>query len=120
MASGESVKREHYWLDVLRRQRTSGQSIRAFCLGNGINQASFFSWRRRLTKRLGKSMEPVRFKSPSETAKSAFVPVTIQPANISGGTIELLHPRGHVLRIPSRFDAESLARILDVLDREQA
>lgn len=118
MGIGAGTKREQYWRDVLRRQRTSGESIRAFCLENGINQASFYSWRRRLAKRLGEA--PGDAALPRDGGPSPFVPVTIRPAIVSTDAIELLHAGGHVLRIPGRFDAESLARILDVLDRERA
>jgi hypothetical protein len=52
-----------------------------------------------------------------EIVPTPFVPLRIPAAAGADGVIELLHPRGHVLRVPSGFDAESLLRILNVLDQ---
>jgi hypothetical protein len=49
-----------------------------------------------------------------------FVALKIPAAAGGDGVIELLHPRGHLLRVPAGFDAESLVRILKVLDQEDA
>jgi hypothetical protein len=56
---------------------------------------------------------------PGRSIDSApFVPLKIQTRVTLGGVIELLHPRGHLLRVPSEFDAPSLRQILAVLDGE--
>jgi hypothetical protein len=34
--------------------------------------------------------------------------------------IEVIHPRGHVVRIPAAFDRETLHRLFAVLDRGDA
>jgi hypothetical protein len=45
---------------------------------------------------------------------SPFVPVAI-PFSV-GVSIEVVHPRGHVIRVPAIFDPVALKRILSVLD----
>lgn len=47
---------------------------------------------------------------------SPFIPLRLIGETASA--IELVHLRGHVLRIPSGFDVESLQKVLGLLDRE--
>jgi hypothetical protein len=47
-------------------------------------------------------------------AKPAFVPVEL--ALSVAGPIEVVHPRGHVVRIPAVFDAAALGRVLAAID----
>jgi hypothetical protein len=102
---------------VLERQRKSGQSIRAFCLANEICQASFYNWRRKATRRPAEAAKTVN-PQDQRMAAAAFVPLKIQSLAGPSGVIELLHPRGCLLRVPAAFDPESLFRLLKVLDQE--
>jgi hypothetical protein len=47
-------------------------------------------------------------------AKPAFVPVEL--ALSVAGPIEVVHPRGHVVRIPAVFNAAALGRVLAAID----
>jgi transposase-like protein len=38
------------WGQLLRRHAESGQSVEAFCRGEGISPASFYRWRRQLAE----------------------------------------------------------------------
>ena len=108
---------EQYWRGVLERQGKSGQSIRGFCQSNGISEGSFFNWRRKLG-RLGTRSAMSRQPQGREIVPKPFVPLGLPAVAGPDGVIELLHPRGHVVRVPAGFDAESLLRILKVLDQE--
>jgi hypothetical protein len=47
---------------------------------------------------------------------SAFLPVGL-PFSVSvGERIEVVHPRGHVVRVPAVFDAAALGRVLAAID----
>ena len=50
----------------------------------------------------------------SQEDRSPFVPVSL-PLSL-GSPIEIVHPRGHVIRVPAVFDPVALTRILGVLD----
>ncbi len=50
----------------------------------------------------------------SNGVESPFLAVPL-PLTL-GNPIEMVHPRGHVLRIPACFDATALRRILATLD----
>ncbi len=113
------AERERHWRSVLHRQRTSGQSVHGFCQEHAIPQATFYNWRRKLTPsgpgELGASTATI--ESPSRTARpTPFIPLKIKGLMGSGSVIEVVHPRGHLVRIPAAFDGEALHRIFTVLD----
>jgi hypothetical protein len=119
-----SPEKEVYWREMLRRQQRSGLSVRQFCSDEGLSEASFFSWRREIAKRDHKAGSRVAGRSslqgkPANQApepSSAFIPLRL--TEDAASAIELMHPRGHVLRIPSGFDRDCLQRVLELLDRE--
>ncbi len=117
------AERERHWRSVLHRQRKSGQSVRGFCQQNAISQATFYNWRRKLTPsgpgERGASTAAI--ESPSRTARPMpFIPLKIKGLVGSGSVIEVVHPRGHLVRIPAAFDGEALHRIFTVLDQGDA
>jgi transposase-like protein len=74
----------------------SGLSVAAFAEREGLDPQRLYSWRRRFA---------------SDTAP-AFVEVKTNAAE----RIEIVLRSGLVLRVPDSFEAESLRRLLDVLE----
>ncbi len=60
-----------------------------------------------------------------DDSTAVFIPVRVKAATDSlpgvvsprGSLLEVVHPRGYVVRVPAVFDEGSLRRVLDVLDR---
>jgi len=122
MAKSPDAAKERYWRGLIRRQATSGLGTRGFCEQERIPESQFWWWRRTLRERDGHSARPAQRTQPkravadlhSNEKESPFLAV---PLSMSLGTsIEIVHPRGHVLRIPVCFDASVLRRILATLD----
>jgi hypothetical protein len=134
-----SEEKRSYWRGVLRRQRESGLSVRQFCADEELSYASFYRWKRKMAvkdcRRASNSEENGR-RGPRTGAGSgrnggkrrqagrmakqdgsvaAFIPVRVQAA---GSPLEVVHPRGYVVRVPAVFDADFLRQVLDVLDRQ--
>ena len=119
-----SQKKEAFWRKTLRQQQKSGQSIRQFCQQQRLSEPSFYSWRRELARRdqhaaakpkrdRSRPVSVTRNRQPSNA--SVFIPLQLAGGN--GATIELVHPRGHVLRIPAGFDEQSLRKLFALLDQ---
>jgi len=100
MLRGNAAQRAKVWRDVIRRQRDSGLSIAQFCRQEGLAQASFDNWRKKL--------------APDKA--SPFLEVQL-PSLTNSLPCEIVLPGCRVV-VPSRFDPESLRKLLDVLRQE--
>jgi transposase len=99
-----------YWTEdearrALKELDASGLTIAAFGRRTGIAEKRLRWWRKRLAAApaaRSTTLVPVRIKPASPTAASA------PPLEVVLGDV--------VVRVPTGFDAETLARVLDVLD----
>jgi hypothetical protein len=109
MSTGKqrSAGKERFWRQTLQQWRKSGLTVRAFCRLQDLPEPSFYFWRRALDDR--------------DRDTPAFVPVQVVPepepaAEDSRSALELLLAHGRVLRIPAGFDADTLRRLLALLE----
>lgn len=96
-----------FWAMVLETFETSGLSVRRFCQQEGLSEASFYSWR----KRLRTHPKPKTNKGPSQP--DSFIQVSMPP--VKSEALELILASGHTLRIPSDIDREFLAGVLSAI-----
>jgi transposase-like protein len=61
-------------------QRTSGDTVAAFCRDRQIGQASFFAWRRRLSS--GQASPPLRQASPPPPRFVDVMPAVAADADV--------------------------------------
>jgi hypothetical protein len=104
-----SADKERFWRRTLRQWRQSGLSVRAFCRLHDLPEPHFYFWRRALDER--------------DRDTPAFVPVQVvpepgpvQPSDVPASGLELLLAGGRVLRINPGFDADTLRRLLTLLE----
>jgi transposase-like protein len=112
--SGGDPQRRRYWQDVVRRWREGGQSVRAFCRAEGLRESAFYFWRRELVRRGDRAR-----RQPQATSSSpAFLPVKLVGDNPAAAVqgIEIVLPRGRVVRVRAGFDRQALAEVLAVLE----
>ncbi|QEL16650.1 IS66 family insertion sequence element accessory protein TnpA [Limnoglobus roseus] len=90
--------REQFWRDTVAAFATSGLSVRAFCLANGLSEKRFYTWR----KNLGLSPVVPPAGSPSDAPPArGFVPVRV----VSDATAEVVLPGGVVV-VVTRYQLE--------------
>ena len=106
MAETNSAKiagaRDEYWREKIATQERSGRSVQQFCKEQGLNNPSFYYWRKRL-----RQQAPVRFA----LVETAGAP---QPKS-SEHCLELVLPTGERLRIGVGVDAAALRTVLEAL-----
>ena len=103
--SGRQVQtRREQWRAMIDKQAQSGLSIRAFCIQEGVRDADFYHWRKRL-----REAEPMRFALVEAGGTALSAP----------GPIELHLASGDRLKIGAGVDAATLRAVLSVL-RERA
>src|SRR4051812_11344321 len=77
------------WVERLDRFRSGRHTVAAFCTAEGVSQANFYLWRRRLAP-----------PAPPPVANApAVVPLRIAPSPAT--PIELALPSGAVVRFPT-------------------
>ena len=136
MAKSRDATKERYWRGVIRRFEASGLGPRRFCQREGLSEHRLHWWRRTLRQRdqgrarrpgssgtrkavRGKAGKPVRERTGGSVrgdhgSDSPFLSVGL-PFSV-GGSIEVVHPRGHVIRVPAIFDSTALGCILAAID----
>jgi len=119
--SGGSTEAQARWQRLVRDHEASGSTVRDFCRDRGVNEHSFYVWRHKLVGGKDRTRHggvPTTRRRARSSARGAFVPVRLAPAVESpgGSDIEISFPSGHVLRVSRHVDAETLARVVGVLD----
>ncbi len=98
-------KKESFWRRMVRGQRASGLGVRAWCRKHGLQEYSFYAWRRGLALR------------DAEAGKPEFVPVRVAdsaPTN-GEGWLEIRLAGERCVRIQGRVDQQTLTDVLTVL-----
>ena len=96
-------------VEILEEHRRSGLSLLAFAEKRGLCYKSLLRWR---CPGGNGAKVPV---APDTEADPRFVPVTIE-AEVWGGDYVLSWATGRSLKIPPRFETDSLRRLLSVLE----
>lgn len=120
---------ERRWRERIAAWRESGQTQQAFCQTHGVSVSSFSHWKSRLAKReeakLAAGVEGSASGSCGEKIPGAMrwnevhwpaVGVEAPQAAPDSSGFEIVLPRGLSVRLGPRFEAESLRRLLAVLE----
>jgi hypothetical protein len=119
MAKVRDAAKERYWRGVIKRFEASGLGTRQFCERNRLSEHRLHWWRRTLRQRdQGSARRPRRTRAGGTVhdrkGDSPFLAASL-PFSL-GSPIEVVHPRGYVLRVPAIFDPTALSSILAALD----
>jgi hypothetical protein len=91
--------RREYWAKVIAEQEASGLGVEAFC--RGICKASFYPWRRRLSREAGHGI--------------SFARIETKPAPDSVAPLELIFATGERLRVAKGADAGLLQLVVSAV-----
>ena len=106
-AQSKSKDEQHqFWQMVLETFTASGLSVRQFCKQEGLTEASFYFWRKRLTQQLQVGKEEI-------CRPESFIQVSLPKDTRSG--LELILTSGNTLRIGEAADSKTLSDVLSVL-----
>jgi hypothetical protein len=121
--------RERFWRAVLKRREQSGLSVKAFCHQQRLSEASFYYWRRELTRRdlerrssarrerAFRSALPGRSRKPRAASQPLFRELAILggPSSVDGG-LEIVLPDSCRVHVSSGVDRQLLADVLATLE----
>lgn len=119
----EHQERDERWADVVSAWRASGLSQREFCLRRGISDRALNNWlykspyRERVAQIL-----TARSQGDLQAEMPRFLPVSVVAATEDteakslATTIEVVLPSGLRIAVTPGFDAETLRRVVTVLE----
>ncbi len=125
------TKRSIFWRKAIGRWRKSSLPVKAFCQQEGFSDASFYTWRKKLSPggarrrsgqgakhRPGAGKKP-RPRKPATGSKETplFLPVRTVESCTTGGSVEIELRSGRVLRTGPDFDAQTVAHLAALLER---
>ena len=108
--------REHFWRDHITGWKSSGMSLRLYSEEHGLKAGTLGYWNSRLKARAADA------PAPSSGPEATFLAVHVAEPAVTvpeppDERIELALPGGCVVRVNRGFDAATLDRLLDVVER---
>jgi lambda repressor-like predicted transcriptional regulator len=119
----EQQERDERWADVVSTWRASGLSQREFCLRRGISDRALNNWlykspyRERVAQILA-----ARSQGDLQVERPRFLPVSVvaatgdAEAKSTAAPIEIVLASGLRIAVTPGFDAETLRRVVSVLE----
>ena len=107
-AQKSDTDQRQFWQMAVETFKSSGLSIRQFCEKEGLSEASFYAWRKKMTPD-GKC-EDIK---PDSGQIEPFIRVSMPSESAS--TLEFVLLSGNTLRIGSGADRQTLNDVITVL-----
>jgi hypothetical protein len=107
-------------LELIRRQKETGLTIKAFCRNEGIPKSSYYYWRKRLARTSGKRFIPLlvdTIPAAMNGSSKSFIPEQHERYTSSDAfPMEIRYPNGTTLRIRQSLDLAGLRSLVSLLD----
>lgn len=100
------VTKEVQWRKAIEGQASSGLTARAYCREQGLSEASFYGWRRKIRQQAG-GVESI--------GPPAFVPAVVTGTSLGESPIVLELASGMVLKLPESICVTRLAELVHIL-----
>ena len=111
---GRSTRDE--WREHVARWRASGLTAETYATKAGLKPPTFKWWRWQLSKERARSAAMARRPKSAPTTSTPITFVEIATSLVRE-PLEVVLPSRHRVRVPDAFDAATLDRLLDVLER---
>jgi hypothetical protein len=114
------LKREQFWRRHFKLQPNSGSTVRDYCREQGLEEPSFYYWRRVVAQRDRESAATAARAAIPEMP--AFLPVAVidSPAARQDASIDIELVDGRRVRVRSGCDLRLLADVLAILQSPSA
>ena len=113
---GDCEDREQFWRDHIAGWKSSGLSLRLYSEEQGLKAGTLSYWSSRLKARAADAPAPLSEPEATFLAVRVAEPAVAMPEP-RDERIELALPGGRVVRVGRGFDAVTLDRLLDVVER---
>jgi transposase len=109
MSRGPDLARREVWRRRLRAFERGTVSVAEFCRREGVSDAAFYQWRRKLTSPAAEANTPI--SAVEKMTALSFLPVEITGRDDPSARIEVIFPNGIRVLVPGR-DHATLSAVL--------
>ena len=109
MSRGPDLARREVWRRRLRAFERGTVSVAEFCRREGVSDAAFYQWRRKLTSTATEPNTPI--SAVEKMTALSFLPVEITGRDDQSARIEVMFPNGIRVLVPGR-DHATLSAVL--------
>ena len=102
------IAKEQSWRELVERQAASGQSVRACCAQEALDENAFYSWRRTIRQR-DAAVKPSKTSPP-------FVPAVLAGPAPGESWLVIELAGGRSLRVPESIAAPRLSELVSALE----
>jgi len=109
---------EFKFLEIYRRQQTSGLSVKDFCVNEGIAESTYYYWYKKVRRNSSRPDFIPLVVSPSPSGSIQNYPRKSVPVQEQDGTVvlEVVYPNGTMLRIKKDLDLEHLRALVRLFE----
>ena len=100
--NGEKVQQ---WTERISRFRRGGQTVSAFCRSEGVSEASFYLWKRKLTPAGERTGKRSASSGPTSREPGSSRPASSHPA-FQAVALTSLSPSATTVRLPRGIEIE--------------
>jgi len=102
---------------IIKRQKESGLSVKAFCSNEGLTPSTFYYWQRKIRKEAGVNhFIPLVVKSHLSRVNTISPEEAVQQPHGDVAVFEIIYRNGSKLRIKHDLDLDRLRALLSLLD----
>lgn len=112
MSRGPDLARRELWRRRLRDFDRGSATVAAFCRREGVSDAAFYQWRRKLASPAAQPNAPV--SAAEQVPALSFLPIEIMGRDDHAARIEVVFPNGTRVLVPGR-DQATLNAVLAAL-----
>lgn len=102
------------WTPIVRECRSSGMSVKSWCIENKVNEKQFYYWQRRIREELYSALEKTESKSQPQFVQ---LPVSVDSSRNTPAFIAdmIVHIGNNILEISNNVSEELLSKVLRVM-----
>jgi transposase len=112
MSRGPDLARRELWRRRLREFERGTATVAEFCRRQGVSDAAFYQWRRKLASSSAQTSSPV--SAAGKVPALSFLPIEITGRDDQAARIEVVFPNGIRVLVPGR-DQATLNAVLAAL-----
>ena len=112
MSRGPDLARRELWRRRLREFDRGTAAVAEFCRREGVSEAAFYQWRRKLASPAAEPSAPVR--AVEKITALSFLPIELTGRDDQSARIEVVFPNGTRVLVPGR-DHATLNAVLATL-----